>query len=446
MTKSMTDGNIWKHIIKFTLPIFFGSLLQQLYNTVDTIVVGNFCGEESLAAVGTTANFTFIFLAIAIGFSAGTGVLVSQSFGAKNEEYLKNSAKVGIIFILTLGIVMGIFGVVIARPAYKYLVNVPSDFLELTIQYFVIYSLGLVFQYGYNIFSAILRSVGDSAATLYFLLIASILNIFLDIVFVKYFGLGVVGVAIATDISQAVSFICAYIYMRKKYRIFKFKFNEYIFNKTIIKKIIEIGLPIALQLIVVSLGLVFIQRAVNDFGKSMTASFTVGQRVELYLRLPCNAFQTTMATFVGQNIGAKKIDRVKIGVRDTMLISLFLTGLIAIFIFNYSNDIISFFGISNEAAELCNQHLKTISIINIVLSMYVPIYGVFQGANHSKVPTFIVLCALFTRVLVTYLFRYTEFFGKSIIWWNGLFGFGIGFIITWSYYFSNKWQEKSNIS
>ena len=439
--KSMTSGAPWKHIIKFAFPVFVGLLLQQLYNTVDTIVVGNFTSEEALAAVGTTASFVFMFLAIATGFSAGTGVLVAQYYGAKNEKAVRENAATGILFLLTLGIVIGVIGALVARPALKHFIDVPDSFLDLAVEYFVIYSLGLLFQYGYNIFSAILRAVGDSAATLYFLLIASVLNIVLDVLFVAYFKWGVAGAAIATDISQAVSFIAAYIYMRKRYSIFRFKISEYVWNNKLIKRIIQIGFPISMQLIIVSFGLTLIQRAVNGFGKIMTASFTVGQRVEMYLNLPGNTFQTTLATFTAQNIGAEKYDRVRLGVRQTMMISFFVTVVISLLVYTQAENIISFFGLSKESTEICIKHLRAIAIINLVLSMYFPMFGFFQGVNHSAVPMFVAIVALTLRVLSTYAFRYSSFLGESIIWWNGIFGFGAGFIIIWSYYFSGKWKK-----
>lgn len=444
-TNTMTEGAPWKHIIKFAFPVLMGLLLQQLYNTVDTIVVGNFTGELALSAVGTTSSFVFFFLALATGFSAGNGVIVAQHFGAGNEKHVRENAATGILFLLILGVVLGIFGVVVARPALKYFINVPDSFLELAVQYFVVYSLGLVFQYGYNIFSAILRAVGDSAATLYFLFIASVINIVLDIVFVAYFKWGVIGAAVATDISQAISFVAAYIYMRKRYPIFRFKLNEYIWNEALVKDTVRVGFPISLQLVVVSLGLTLIQRVVNGFGEVMTASFTVGQRVEMYLNLPGHTFQTTLATYTGQNIGAKKYDRVYLGVKQTMIISLIITLCISFLVYNFAAEIIAFFGLSVEATALCIKHLRAIAIINIVLSMYFPLFGVFQGANHSAVPMIVALVALSLRVISTYVFRYSPFLGESIIWWNGIFGFSAGLLINWGYFISGKWKNNAGI-
>lgn len=444
--KSMVEGAPWKHILRFAFPVLVGSLLQQLYNTVDTIVVGNFSGEAALSAVGTTGSFTFLFLALATGFSAGNGVMVAQCFGAGDEQQIRTNASTGILMLLGMGILSTIVGILISRPAYTHLVAVPEEILELTLQYFRVYAIGLVFQFGYNIFSSILRAVGDSAATLYFLLIASVLNIILDIVFVAGLHWGVVGAALATDIAQAGSFVAAYFYMVHKYPIFRFGLREFIWDKIAAVKTLTVGFPIALQLIIVSFGLTFIQRAVNGFGQPMTASFTVGQRIEMYMNLPCNAFQTTMATYAGQNIGAKKMNRVKKGAKQALLMSFLFTVFISVLVWILSGNIINLFGLSAQAAGYCNQHLKVIAFINIILSLYIPLFGVFQATNHGIAATVVATGALGMRVLSTYLFRYSAVFGMSIIWWNGLFGFGTGFLITWIYYLSGRWQKNAVIA
>lgn len=441
----MVEGTPWKHILRFALPVMAGALLQQLYNTVDTIVVGNFSGEAALSAVGTTGSLTFLFMALALGFSAGNGVVVAQHYGAGDEKRVRENASTGILLLLGMGIFVTILGFLVSRAAFTHLVAVPEDILELTLQYFRVYAVGLVFQYGYNIFSAILRAVGDSAATLYFLLIASVLNVALDLVFVAGFRWGVVGAALATDIAQAASFVAAYIYMIRKYPVFRFKLKEFVWNTELAKKTLIVGFPIALQMIIVSFGLTFIQRAVNGFGQAMTASFTVGQRIEMYMNQPCSAFQTTLATYAGQNIGAGRMDRVKKGAHQAVLMSFLLTLCISALVWIFAGDVIGLFGLSSQAAVYCNAHLKTIAIINIILSLYIPLFGVFQGAGHGGAPTVVATGALGVRVLITYLFRYSALFGYTIIWWNGLFGFGTGFLISWCYYLSNRWQKNSVI-
>ncbi|MCH5212458.1 MAG: MATE family efflux transporter [Oscillospiraceae bacterium] len=440
---SMTTGTPWKHILKFALPVLAGLLLQQLYNTVDTIIVGNFSGEAALSAVGTTASFTFMFMSLAVGFSAGNGVVVAQHYGAENEKQVRANASTGILLMLGMGVLATIVSILVSRPAYTNLISVPEEFLELTLQYFRIYALGLVFQFGYNIFSSILRAVGDSAATLYFLLIASVLNIILDLLFVAGFHWGVAGAAWATNIAQAASFVSAYIYMIRKYPVFRFRLNEFTWSTKLAKRTILTGFPIALQMLFVSVGFTFIQRAVNEFGQAMTASFTVGQRIEMYIGLPCNAFQTTLATYTGQNVGAGKLDRVKKGTAQTVFMSLLFTLCISAIVWILAVKIIGLFGLSAQAAEYCSAHIKTVAMINIVLSLYIPLFGVFQGTNHGIAATIAATAALSTRAVVTYLFRNSPLFGYTIIWWNGLFGFGMAFMISWSYYLSGKWRKNS---
>ena len=444
--KSMTEGTPWKHILRFALPVLAGSLLQQLYNTADTIIVGKFNGEDALSAVGTTTSFTFLFLALAMGFSAGNGVVVSQYYGAENEKQVRRSASTGILLLLGMGAFSTVLALALSGPAYTYLIDVPKEILDQTLVYFRIYAVGLIFQFGYNIFSSILRAVGDSAATLYFLLISSLSNIVLDLLFVAGFRWGVMGAALATDIAQAGSFVAAYIYMIKKYPIFHFGLREFVWDTLLAKKTITVGLPIALQMAIASLGFTFIQRAVNGFGKAMTASFTVGQRIEMYLNLPCNAFQTTLATYAGQNIGAGKLDNVERGVRQTLVISLIMTVVISALVWLFADAIIGLFSLGSQAMTYCRSHLKTIAFINLVLGMYIPLFGVFQASNHGSACTIVATSALSVRVIVTYLFRYSHFLGHTMIWWNGLFGFGVGFLIAWGYYLSEKWQKNSAIT
>jgi putative MATE family efflux protein len=444
-TALMTQGAPWRHIIRFALPVLLGSLLQQLYNTVDAIVVGNFSGEASLSAVGTTGSLTFLFLTIALGFSAGNGVIVAQHYGANDLPMVRKNASTGILFLMTLGVGFSVLGFVIARPAFSHFVGVPKGYLDLTVRYFRIYALGLIFQYGYNSFSAILRAVGDSAATLYFLLIASVLNILLDLLFVAVFRWGVTGAAAATVIAQAASFFSAYLYMTRRYPIFRFIPSDYRWDGAIIRRTVAIGMPISLHLMIVSIGLTLIQRAVNSFGQAMTASFTVGNRIEQYLNLPFNAFQTTLATYTGQNIGAGRLDRVKTGVRQTIVLSLVLTLVISGAVWLLAGNIITLFGLSDQAADYCLRHLRTVALVNVILALYVPLFGVFQGAGHSGVPAVVATCSLTARVLSTYLFKDSPFLGYRIIWWNGLFGFAIGLIVSWVFYFSGRWQVNANI-
>lgn len=441
----MVEGAPWKHILRFAVPVLLGALLQQLYTTADAVIVGNYAGQAALAAVGTTETFDFFLLTLSIGFSAGSGVVVAQYFGAGDKERMRAHASTGILLLLGMGIVSSFLGITVSRAAFIHLVAVPEDILEMTLLYFRIYAVALFFQYGYNICAALLRAVGDSAATLYFLIIASVINIALDILFIAYFHWGVAGAAVATALAELGSFAAAYIYMMRKYPLFRFRLSEYTWNTAMAKKMLTVGFPIALQMIIVSLGLTFIQRAANGFGQVMTASFAVGTRAEMYMNFPAHAFQTTLATYTGQNIGAGRMDRVRSGAVQALLMSLGVTLLISGFVYYYADTIPELFGLGDQAEAYCHDHLQTIAFVNIILSAYVPLFGLFQGTNHTGIPTLVATGALSVRVLVTYIFRFSVYFGHAIIWTNGLFGFGMGFLITWSYYLSGRWQKNASL-
>lgn len=445
MEKSLTNGTPWKGILSFMFPVFMGLLLQQLYNTADTIIVGNFSGETSLAAVGACGVLTLVFLALANGFSAGACVLVAQLFGAGKEKEMRRQASTSLLVMLGMGIAATAVGVFISPFALKYILATPESLLSMADTYFRIYALGLIFQFGYNIVAAILRGIGDSRATLYFLLIASVINVVLDIILVYNFQMGVVGVAVATDIAQAVSCVAGFIYMMKKYPLFRFKWKEITFERPLAKQTLKAGFPMALQQFIVSVGFVFIQRAVNSYGEAMTASFSVAQKIETYLTLPANALMTTQSTYTGQNIGAGKIDRVMTGAKHTVIISEIISVCILLVVFVFAKPIVTAFGLGAEAAGYCVSHVRCVAICLIPFASYFPLLGLFQGANDALYSTFVATSALAVRVISTYVFQEIPAVSYRMVWWNTLFGWGLGCIITWTHFFRGKWKQKAGL-
>ena len=266
MTKDMTRGTPWKLIVQFALPIMAGNLLQQLYNTADTIIVGNFNSQQALSAVGSCASLTALFTALAIGFSIGAGVLISQYFGANRLEDLRRYASSSIVLMLALGLLMSVLGFCSAELFLEKFLGTPQSLLPQATLYFKIYAVGLVFQFGYNIAAAILRALGDSRATLYFLLVSSVLNVVLDLLFVAGFHMGVAGAAIATVFSQLASCVVGFSYMRRRYELLRFSARELRLDRTAAARVLQIGAPMALQQSIVSCGFLFLQKLVNLFG------------------------------------------------------------------------------------------------------------------------------------------------------------------------------------
>ena len=438
----LLEGSPWKGILRFAIPVFLGLLLQQLYNTADTIIVGNFESEDAMSAVGATAVLTMAFLAFANGFSAGAGVIVAQLFGAKKDEELRKNACTSILLMVGMGILCTGLALAINRLMLQYVLQTPADILDMAVVYFRVYALGLIFQFGYNIVAAVLRGVGDSRATMYFLLIAAIINIALDILFVRVLHLGVLGAALATDISQAGCCIAAVIYMVKRYPIFRWKIKELTFEWKLAKNTLKVGFPMALQQFIVAIGLVFLQRAVNGYGKFMTASFTVAMRIEAYIQLPASSLQVTQATYTGQNLGANNMARVSKGAKQTFLMSEIITIALAVAVFFLAKQITALFNLTDEATAYCLTHIRTIAILLPILAAYFPILGLFQGANNGFKATIVATAALAIRILVTYTLCYVPFMGYRIIWWNTAFGWVGGCIITWTFYFVGGWKKK----
>ncbi len=442
MERSLTNGTPWKRILSFAFPIFTGLLLQQFYNTADTIIVGNFSGEASLAAVGACGVLTMAFLALANGFSAGASVIIAQLFGAGKEAEIRRQASSSLLVMLGMGGISTAAGVCISHFALKYMLVTPESLLSMADTYFKIYALGLVFQFGYNIISAILRGIGDSRATLYFLLIASAINVVLDIVFVYNFQMGAAGAAIATDIAQFVSCVAGLVYMMKKYSMFRWKIKEFTFEWALAKLTLQRGFPMALQQLIVSGGFVFIQRAVNSFGEAMTASFSVAQKIETYMTLPANALMTTQAAYTGQNIGAGRIDRVISGAKHTVIISEIISILILAVVFIFADPIVTAFGLQTEAISYCTAHVRCVAICLIPFASYFPLLGLFQGANDALYSTFVAMSALAVRVISTYVLKGIPAISYHMIWWNTLFGWTLGCMITWIHFMHGKWKEK----
>ena len=440
MKKDLTTGTPWKIVLLFALPIMAGNLLQQLYNTADTIIVGNFQGETALSAVGTCASLTMLFTALAIGFSAGAGVYLAQRYGAKKIDQLRKGVCTSIVVMLVMGLLAAIVGVATSGVILKYAMNVPQSLLEMATAYFTVYSIGLFFQFGYNIIAAILRSIGDSRATLYFLLISSVINIILDLVFVGVFHWGVVGAAVATDISQLCSFLFGLVYMSRKYEILRFKKEEFTYDKDVAKTVLKVGLPMAIQQVVVSCGFVFIQRLVNSYGEAMTASFTVASRLENYCMIPITAFQNTMATYCGQNKGAGKNDRISSGILQTVIMSAVITAVISAAVFALRQPIIQLFGITGQSAEYCMEHMSFMCMVFVIFAVYFPANGLLQGVGEGFYATLCALIALGGRVLFSYTLSGVNAIGYRAIWYSMPIAWTITLLVCYIHFFRGKWK------
>ena len=447
--RDMTVGSEWKELLLFSLPIMAGQFLQQLYNTVDSIVVSSYGGatreicNAMFAAVGSCTSLIFLFLAISLGLANGGGVLVAQLYGAKREEELRRAASTLLITQAALGAALAVFGCLGANMLVVGLMRVTdAASRDYAIEYFAIYAVGLVFQYVYNAVAGILRAVGDSKASMYFLIVSAVLNTVLDLWFVISFGWGVVGVAVATVIAQAVCAAFSIFYMFRRYPIFRFRRSEFVFDTDKFRLCLKLGIPAIIQQAVVSLGNVFIQRLVNSFGQVTMSAFNAGNRMESYATIPIFGMNSAAASFTGQNVGAEKYDRVKRGWVASTAMSCGMSVVISILLYILAPDFARLFNLSGEALSQAVEYQRWMSYFVILFAAYMPTSGLLQGAGDVVWTSMNSFATLTTRVVVAYLMVYSFDVGYAACWLNIPFGWGLGVLLSVPRYFSGRWKNK----
>ena len=441
----MTEGKEWKHILMFALPLMAGNALQQLYNTVDGIIVGNFVGDTALAAVGACAPLTMLFIALAIGMANGSAVVVGQYYGAGKLGELRRTVSTSIILLLVMGVVLTVVGVVVARPMLSGVMKVSAMYIDYAVDYFAIYAIGLVFQFAYNIFAAVLRALGDSKATLYFLIVSSVANTVLDLLFVVVFGWEVAGAAIATVISQALSAVCAVAYMLKKYEILRFKKGEFRFYKASAALTMRIAVPSTLTHCVVSCGNLALQRIINDYGAvymGLMSGNTAGSRLESFVMIPIFGFNTALATFSSQNIGAGKMDRVRRGRNAGTVMGVICCAVISVVAFALRVPLVSLFGVSAEGLGYGVMHLNILCPSMILFCLHMTTTGILHGAGDAKYGAFMTLSSFLVRLIAAYVLAYTTPLEYLAVWISTPIGWFYNLILSWGRYYTGGWKKK----
>jgi putative MATE family efflux protein len=442
----MTVGREWKLIFMFALPIMAGNLLQQLYNTVDGIVVGNYVGEAAFSAVGTCAAITFLFLAFAMGLSVGAGVVVAQYFGAKREKDVAVSVDTSLILLAAVGAVITVIGYAVTPFLLKNLLNVPGDLndpnsiIGMAVTYLRIYCIGLTFQFVYNCIASVLRAVGDSKASLYFLLASTIANTLLDVWFVASFRWGVAGAAWATVISQVLCVVFAYIYLRRRFPLQRGLRH---FDGAICKTMLKIGVPTAVQQSIVSVGNVFMQRLVNGFGETCIAAFSAGTRINNFVFVPIIGFQSALANFAGQNVGARRFDRVKRGYRTSLIMSLSITIAICVALFAFAPYVVTIFGLTAESVAMGTEQIRFLAPTYWIFAAYMTLGGVLQGAGDTILQSIATLTALALRVVLGYVGVNLGLMGYAAAWSTLPIGWAAAIIITNIRYYTGGWKKKA---
>ena len=403
MTNDMTTGNPVKLILYFSIPLLIGNIFQQFYSMVDTVIVGRFIGVEALASVGATGSMVFLINGFVMGLTAGFAVLVSQRFGAKDEEGMKKAVGSALILSLISVIIITLISVLTAKPMLN-LMNTPDNIIGEATKYIIVIYAGTITTFIYNLISGILRALGDSKTPLYFLIISSLLNVVLDIIFIVNFNMGVAGAAYATVISQGISGLLCIIYTYKKHTILKLNKRHLFVTKDYYITHLKIGVPMALQFSITALGIMIVQSALNIFGSTVIAAYTAASKALQLVMQPAITFGVTMATYCGQNLGAKKYDRIKLGVKKCTIISI-ITSLISGAVLILLGKYFVMLFISNPDETIINYATQC---LNIAAIFFVPLGLIFiyrnalQGIGDSFVPMMAGVYELSARALVAF--------------------------------------------
>ena len=346
----MTEGSIWKKILFFSIPLILGNLFQQLYNTVDSIIVGNYIGSEALAAVGSSGSLINLLIGFCIGASAGAGVVIAQFYGAQDKEGVRKAVHTTIAIAIAAGAILTIVGIV-TTPLLLKAMGTPKEVFDQASIYLKVYFGGILFSVAYNMSAGILNAVGNSKRSLVYLMIAATSNIFLDLLFVVVFKMGIVGAAIATDISQLLSCIFIILFLVRSEDVYRVKLKDIRCYDNLLGKILKIGLTTGVQNIVISLSNVIVQSSVNSFGAVAMAGFAAYIKVDGFNILPVLSFSMAATTFVGQNVGAGRLDRVKKGMYVSVAMGIIYTVCTGILLLAFAPQVIGVFTQNGKVVE-----------------------------------------------------------------------------------------------
>lgn len=397
----MTEGPIWKRIIFFAIPIFLGNLFQQMYNTADSLIVGNFLGSNALAAVSSSGNLIQLMIGFFNGIALGAGVVIARYFGARDSEHVEKAVHTTVAFGIVAGIILTIVGVFFA-PQILVWMKTPENVMPESTAYFRVYFMGSLGFVMYNMFVGILQAVGDSRHPLYYLILSSVVNVVLDITFITVFGMGVEGAALATDISQLVSAILCMIQLIRSKAEYRLRLRRIRFEWDIFKQVVQFGLPSGIQNSIISIANVVVQFNINSFGEMAMAGCGAYSKIEGFGFLPITSFTMALTTFVGQNLGAKDYERTKKGARFGIACAMILAELIGIVIFIAAPVFTAAFDRTPEVILFGTERARTAALFYCLLAYSHSVAAVLRGAGKAVIPMFVMMifwCVIRVAVL-----------------------------------------------
>lgn len=434
----MTKGNIYSLILRFALPVFLSQVFQQLYNTADTYIVGQFLGTDALAAVSSSGNLIFLMISFFEGVAIGAGIVISRYFGAGQKQRVSDAIHTDLVFGLASGLFLTVFGVLFT-PTFLRWMNTDADVLPNAIEYFRCYFFGAVAMVMYNVCRGIMNALGDSRRPLYYLIFSSILNVLLDLLFVGVFGFGVWAAALATVISQATSVVLCLMHLCKRDFDFRVELRKLKIYPEILREIIRYGLPSGIQNSVIGLANVVLQSQVNSFGKMAMAAFGTQAKIEGFAFLPITGFNMALTTFVGQNLGAREYERAKKGARFGIVCAVVLAQLIGILYYIFAPNLIGMFDGTAEVIKIGVMHARTTSPFYFLLAFAHSVAAVCRGAGKAIVPMSVML-GVWCVLRLIYVMSVMALIGEiSYIFWAYPITWVISSIIYLLYYLLSDW-------
>ena len=436
----LTKGKVWKVIVRFALPLLIGNLLQQLYNVTDSVIVGQFLGKEALAAVSASFFIYYFIISFVIGVGSGTSVVISQLFGAKQFQKVQLAFSSFFIFMLVGGVILSITGIIFAEPVFR-LTNTPEEVIPQAVAYFRIYIGGTFLFVTFNSIISILRGVGESVRPMIFILITTILNILLDLLFILVFKWGIEGAARATVIAQGIGMCVALAYVNNTHPLLSIKKQDMLFDGKLFKESLKIGLPTSVQQCAIALGLIALLGIVNSFGTNTLTAYGAAGKIDTIITQAILTLSGALAAFCGQNIGAGRLDRVKKGLRFTMYANIVLGLLTFAAVYLFGDAMMRIFTNDADVIVIGKEYLLIICgffIVHGALNVY---NGALRGAGDTLFPMVTSLvCLWIIRIPLAYYL--SSWLGRSGIWWAIVASITIGLIVTFIYYKTGIWKRR----
>ena len=439
----LTEGKVWKVIVRFALPLLVGNLLQQFYNITDSIIVGQFLGKEALAAVSASFFIYYFIISLVIGVGSGTTVVISQLFGAKQYQKVQLAFSSFFIFMLVGGIILSIAGIIFAEPVFR-LTNTPEEVIPQAVAYFRIYIGGTFLFVTFNSIISILRGVGESVRPMLFILITTVLNIAFDLLFILVFKWGIEGATRATVVSQGIGMCIALAYVNNTHPLLSIKKQDMLFDWKLFKESLKIGLPTSVQQCAIALGLIALLGIVNSFGTNTLTAYGAAGKIDTIITQAILTLSGALAAFCGQNIGAGRLDRVKKGVQFTMYTNIALGLLTFAAVYLFGNEMMRIFTKDIDVVAIGKEYLLIIGgffIVHGALNVY---NGALRGAGDTLFPMITSLvCLWLIRIPLAYYL--SSWLGRNGIWWAIGISITIGLIVTFVYYKIGFWKRRRRI-